>query len=207
MFGDWHSFLVTVGCLLCVGAAVKLMDDYLDVEYDVCRGVRTCAARLGRATLPYALVLTILGAYLNLPVTIAVFLAAYGVGMLAGWNEKMPTHLPAYIEIIIAAGLSILLSGWEMTLWAFSMMAVIDWLDDLMDVTHDRTTGQRNMALRAGFVETLLLLLLALFAAVMSNAVLTAMTFVVLVLLTMLSEMTTTNLWNESSGNEMEDES
>ncbi|MCL6548323.1 MAG: hypothetical protein K6T30_05380 [Alicyclobacillus sp.] len=195
MSGDWLDWLSALACLLCTGAAVKLMDDYLDAEYDICRGQRTVATKLGRATLPYSLVLALVGAYLNLHEALALFFASYAVGMLSGWRERLPTRLPAYVEMLAAVGLSCLLSGWRMALWGVAMMALVDWLDDVIDVSGDQVSGQRNMVVRIGMVETLLLCLAALLVAVLTDASLTALAFLAVTLLTILSELTTSRLW------------
>ncbi|MBX5436782.1 MAG: hypothetical protein IRZ33_06140 [Alicyclobacillaceae bacterium] len=195
MSGGWHDWLLSLACLLFTGAAVKLMDDYLDAEYDICRGQRTMASKLGRATLPYSLVLALLGAYLSLHEAVALFLASYAVGMLSAWRERLPTRMPAYLEMAAAVGLSYLLVGWRLTLWGVAMMALVDWLDDVIDMAGDTVSGQRNLAVRVGVVETSLLCLAALLVAVLTNASLTVLAFLAVTVLTILSDLTTTRLW------------
>lgn len=117
MFGGWPEWLVQIGCLVLIGAAVKLMDDFLDCEYDLSRGRRTLAAQFGRACLPYALVLALCAAALDLRLTIAVFLGSYVMGMFSTWREDMPTHIPAYVEMLLGAALSWWIVGWRTALW------------------------------------------------------------------------------------------
>ncbi|CAM3970318.1 hypothetical protein [Alicyclobacillus pomorum] len=195
MYGDLLEVGRTLLCLVLAGATIKLMDDYLDAEYDICRGKHTLAVKLSRGTLPYALVLGLLAAYLNLDITISVFFGSYAAGMLTTWREKLPTRVPAFIEIIVAFGLSTLLVGWHIALWGACLMAMFDWLDDLVDRMTDHKTGQRNMALRIGVVETTLLTLIVMCAAILLNAWWTALGFIALTMLTMLSEATTSTLW------------
>ncbi|MCL6593469.1 MAG: hypothetical protein K6T31_05790 [Alicyclobacillus sp.] len=191
--------------MLLVGAAIKLMDDHLDAEYDICRGERTLAVRLGRACLPYALVLALLAAYIDRQLTLALFFSSYAVGMLSQWRDVLPTRLPAVCEMAAAVCLSCTLTGWRTALWALALMVTIDWLDDLADVHKDVRTGQRNVAARLGVVETSLLVLAAMCLAVLASPRLTAIAFVVLTLLTIAAEWTTRRLWQgETSPLEMD---
>lgn len=74
-------------------------------------------------------------------------------------------------------------------------MAVIDWLDDVVDRVADRRTGAANIVLRFGLAESLLLTLVALCAAVITHANLTGAAFVALALVSLLSEWSTQQLW------------
>lgn len=195
MFGAWHNWLFGFLCLLCTGTVVKLMDDFLDADYDLCRGRKTIASRLGRATLPYALVISLIGGYLDIKLALAVFLASYAVGMFSTWRDVLPTGLPSYLELLIAVGISVTLCGWQTALWAVCMMAVIDWIDDLMDMTADQASGQRNIAHQIGVVETLMLILAALLGAVLISATWTALSFIALTILTIAAELSTTRVF------------
>jgi len=194
MYGAWLSGFALFGALLAGGFAIKMMDDALDVDYDICRGRRTLAAKLGKGALPYALLVGLVGTAWNAHVVIAVFLASYTVGMALRLGERLPTRLPAGVEMALAALLSILLVGWMLTLWAIAMMAVIDWLDDVVDVSNDALAGAANMVARIGLIETLLLILCALCIAVLTNAKLTALTFIALPLLTIFFDVVTTRV-------------
>ncbi|SFU76639.1 hypothetical protein [Alicyclobacillus macrosporangiidus] len=188
--------------MLLAGAAIKLMDDHLDAEYDVCRGEQTLAIRFGRAVLPYTMVAGLLAAAADHRLACALFFASYAVGMFSRLGERLPTGLPAWAETLLAVALAALVSGWQWALWALALMAAIDWTDDLADAAKDALTGQRNLALRVGVVETTLLALLALCVAVVLNAKGTAMAFVAFALLTLASEATTVRLWDPEEGRE-----
>ncbi|GGJ04253.1 hypothetical protein GCM10010885_11910 [Alicyclobacillus cellulosilyticus] len=192
MFGGWHDVFIRLAAMVAVGAAVKLMDDYLDAEFDLCLGKRTLAARWGRATLPYALVLALIGCSLDRTLAVSLFFGSYAVGMLSQFAERMPTRVPAYVEMALAFMTSVLLAGWRSALWGVAMMAVIDWLDDFMDRLPDKQSGQRNLAVRIGTVETLMLMLIALCIAVLCDGMDTAIAFVAAVLLYAAAEWTTT---------------
>jgi len=202
MFGGWYEVTSMFLSLCLMGFAIKMMDDYLDGEYDLCQGRHTLSIRLGRASLPYALIAAILGTYFNPSIAVAVFCGSYAVGMFTTWQEKLPTRLPAYAEIAIAASVSWILTGWQIAFWGLSMMAVVDWLDDIVDYSRDKINGSRNIALRIGIIETLLLLLFALFIAVFLNAKLTVFCFLTLTILTVISEITTIHLWKTNEEDE-----
>jgi len=195
MFGGWFEWVAPFASLLLTGAVIKLLDDALDADFDKFRGERTLAVRLGPAAFPYGLVVALLAAYCDVRLAIALFFGSYAVGMFATWRERLPTRLPAFVEILLAVGLSLVLSGWRTALWALAMMAVIDWLDDLVDSSRDKVSGQANLVLRVGLVPTLFLVLAALCLAVLLNPVLTALTFIAVTLLTMVAETTTKHLW------------
>jgi hypothetical protein len=194
MYGDWFDIARILIALLTTGSVVKLMDDALDTEFDLCLGKRTLAAKMGRATLPYCLVLVLIGAAANLHVSISIFLASYAVGMFHHLEERLPTRLPAYVECLGAFLLSALLTGWIATLWALCMMCVIDWLDDVVDSVQDKESGQSNMTVRFGVAEVLFGILLVLFGAIWLEAWWTAYAFVTLAILTIFFELTTTQI-------------
>lgn len=188
MSGIWLEYGQPLLSLFLMGLAIKLMDDHLDAQIDLSRGKRTLAVRLNRAALPYAMLLGLLSATLSLPIALAAFLGSYAVGMFSGWRQTLPTRVPAWLEIVIALGLAVLLVGWRTALWGLAMMSVIDWLDDVLDMGSDSDVSQWNLANRIGVVETLLLILIALTAAVLANAKLTALTFIALPFVEMLNQ-------------------
>ncbi len=200
MSGDLLNGATVLVALLLMGATIKLMDDYLDAEYDICRGKRTLAIKLSRASLPYALCLGLIAGFLKTDLAISIFFGSYAVGMLSTWKEKLPTKVPAYVEIVAAIALSVALVGWQTALWGVALMAVFDWIDDIVDLTSDQRTGQRNLARRIGVVETTLLTLAAMCVAVLCNTWWTALGFIAFTLLTVLAEATTSNIWNDMEG-------
>ncbi len=198
MFGSLLEWAIELLAMVLMGGVIKLMDDALDAEYDICRGEHTLAVKLGRALLPYTLVLAVLALFLQPMLTTALFFGSYAVGMFNHWREKLPTHVPAYVEIFLVAGLSLLLTGWQNTVWGFAFMALVDWGDDMTDAARDKVSGQDNLVLHIGWIETSLLLLLVLCVAVLMNPFATATGFIALAALTVLAELTTSKLWQVS---------
>ncbi|WP_067616899.1 hypothetical protein [Alicyclobacillus acidiphilus] len=194
MFGGWLETLHVALALLFSGAAVKLMDDALDAEFDLCQGKRTLAARLGRAALPYSLAMLAIGVALNPGMAFAAFFGSYAVGMFARPGEQLPTRLPAWVEIVAAIAISVLLVGWRDTLWGVAMMAVVDWLDDVMDRYRDAQTGQFNVVVRFGLIEVLFALLGMFCVALYADIEATIFAFIVLVILNIVSELTTVRI-------------
>lgn len=196
MFGNLPEWVNVLASLLLMGAAVKMLDDALDLQADLANGKSTIAGRLGRSVTAYVVILALCAAAFQLPVAIAVFLGSYAVGMFSSVRERMPTHMPAWLEILCACALAVLFCGWQAALWGVAMMAAVDWLDDLRDLPADRRVGERNLAGRIGFIETLLLVLVALSVAVLTEATWTVFAFLALAVLEVVAGVTTRQLWN-----------
>jgi len=200
MYGSWLDLVRLFGAFLLAGLAVKWMDDVLDVDYDLCQGQRTLAARFGRAALPYAMVVMACAVALAEAPAIAAFFGAYAVGMFARPFERLPSQLPAWAESLIALCLCALIVGWRGALWGASFMLAVDWLDDLVDRFRDAETGQWNAVIRFGLVEVLLTILGAMAVAIFSEVMWSLMGFIALAAVTVVSESTTSKLVPEDKG-------
>lgn len=170
MFGDWYDWWIGLFGIVLTGTAIKCMDDLLDVEYDQCVGRHTIAGRLGKAILPYALLLMAVGVFVVRETALVLFLASYAIGMGHDLREKMPTRLPGWGEGLIAVVLGMLLTSPVTMIWGLLIMATIQLLDDLMDIYKDTQSGQRNSAVQIGIVETTLLTLICFLAALLLRA-------------------------------------
>lgn len=195
MFGDWHDVLDVSLSLLFAGASIKLMDDALDVEFDLCQGKRTLAARFGRSVLPYSLALFAIAVAIQSHIALAAFFGSYAVGMFARPGERLPTRLPAWVEIVLAIAICVALVGWRDALWGISIMAVVDWLDDVMDRYRDAETGQFNVVVRFGLIEVLFALLGLFCVALYANMEGTIFALIALAILNIVSELTTVRLY------------
>jgi 1,4-dihydroxy-2-naphthoate octaprenyltransferase len=175
MYGGWFSWGVvsdwggTFLSLLLTGLVVKCMDDTLDMEYDFFLGKKTLANRLGRAALPYALLLLGLAVYLRPGISLGLFLASYVIGMGHDLYVKMPTQLNGWMESGIVCLIMLTLLGVRMTFWSICIISVIQLLDDITDMRKDATTGQRNYAVRFGVVEVTFVLLILFAIAVLEE--------------------------------------
>ena len=180
MFGVWSSLLTEWLGIVLAGWTIKLMDDWLDVEYDQCIGKQTLASRLGRACLPYGLLGFGLAMAVAPGVAFTLFLTAYALGMGHDLRERMPTRLPGWLESILALGIAVWYGGLWLAGWALAVMLMIQLLDDLMDLHNDRRSGQNNWAIRFGFVESALLMFICALAAVLLDPWKTAAVLVAL---------------------------
>ena len=59
MFGSLPEWIQVLCALLCMGAAVKMLDDALDMQVDLARGKATIAGRLGRSVTAYVVILAL----------------------------------------------------------------------------------------------------------------------------------------------------
>lgn len=200
MFGGWPDIVRVCIALLLSGATVKIMDDALDIEYDLCRGKRTLAARLGRASLPYSLVVFGVSMAVQPNVSISILIASYCVGMFTRSAEILPTRVPAYVEVIIGLLVLCLLVGWRNALWAIAMMSLIDWLDDVMDRHRDRETGQGNLVVRFGLVEVLFGILIVFCLALYTQTAWTIAALVAWVVLDIVFHLTTQSVLDTDEG-------
>ncbi|MFD2168517.1 hypothetical protein [Tumebacillus lipolyticus] len=170
MFIAWSSLFVEWFGIVLAGLVIKLMDDWLDVEFDQCIGRHTLAIRLGRACLPYSLLGFGLALALAPDVALTLFLASYAIGMGHDLREKMPTKLPGWVESLAAVSFSVWATDIRLTVWALFVMTTIQLLDDLMDLQNDRRSGQNNLANRFGFVEVTLLMFICLLASILLSS-------------------------------------
>lgn len=139
--------------ILLVGSVIKLMDDFLDLRYDIAEGYEGLAVRLGEGTLPYALLLFALGAMCHASTAISLLLGAYVVGMAGEYDRPLPSGLKGYQEGALVLLVALLLLPWSDLLWALLAMGAVQILDDLHDYATDRITGNPNLARRFGVVE------------------------------------------------------
>lgn len=195
MSGAWHEWGTTLAALVLVAMSIKLLDDYVDADYDICHGERTLAARIGKLSITYSMLFLVLAAAADVRVTVAILLASQAVGMLSGWRREERRLSTRAFEMSICILLSIVVCGLNLTLWALAMLAAANWLDDLVDVSTDKASGQRNVVLRLGWQGSLLLTLAAFALAVFLNAFDTVLALISMAATMVASELTTRHLW------------
>lgn len=142
---------------LGTGMAVKLMDDVLDSALDRMRGLRNLADRLGRAATPYALLALAVGMVFDSRLGLALFLAAYAIGMTARPFERLPSGLQAWHEMVVAAVLLFGVSGWRLGLQALLSLLAVQLWDDMWDRGEGLSPGPRAWVSRASRPATTLL--------------------------------------------------
>lgn len=162
---------------LC-GWVIKMMDDFLDLRYDVFQGEQTLAVRLGEGTLPYSLLLFCLAMLVQPEVACSLFLGAYAAGMAGDLERQLPSGLYGYQEALLVLVCGFLFLPWHAMLWGAAVMLAVQAVDDLWDLAPDRISGNPNLARRFGIVETRLTGLGALLVAAAIRPLGTAMVFV-----------------------------
>lgn len=173
--GEWVRLAAAV---LLTGVAVKLMDDFLDLRYDIFEGADTLAVRLGEGSIAYALISFALAAMADAQAAVALMVGAYAVGMAGDFDRQLPSGLYGLQESFILLVVAALLLPWRVVLWAASAMLCVQLLDDLEDLASDRLSGNPNLARRIGVVEAHMLALAALFAAALAHPAGTVAVFV-----------------------------
>lgn len=167
MSADIYKHVTDFLAVLLTGCVIKLMDDYLDQEFDIFRGKHSLARQLGLGTAAYALLIFAISVSLNRQISVALFLAAYITGMVYHMRTKYLSGLSGWQETCIVFVLSWLLVGLNITCAAVCILLVVQIIDDWLDETNDALTGQKNALQILGTAESgicaLIFLLLALY--------------------------------------------
>jgi hypothetical protein len=193
MFASWLNLAFDFGALFCVGFVARMVNDIFNTDYDICCGVRTFAAKVGRRALPYSILAVLLAAICNLHLTLGVFLASYAAGRICkSWEQESRVY--AYVEPLFAILLCVLVLGIHDTIWAISFMCAVYWLDDIVEMNRDRESGHKNMANRFGVVFTLFVILFAFVISVLFDATWTVLALTAFSFLAIFFESTTTEL-------------
>lgn len=125
---------------LGAGIAVKLMDDALDADRDAAIGLRNWAHRLGRGTTAYALLSLAVGVAAQTEWAIALWCAAYAVGMRPDWQARLPLLLRGWQETLLALAVGVSVGGVQFMIAAAALVTAIQVLDDWLDRSEDGQT-------------------------------------------------------------------
>ncbi len=170
--------MVRVGCVIVLmGGVIKLMDDFLDLRYDVFVGSQSLAMRLGEGTLPYSLMGFAVAVVLDSTLAAAIMMGAYAIGMAGDHDRQLPSGLTGYQESILVLGLALAFIPWQRVLWAIFAMLAVQLADDLYDFEADRCSGNPNLVRRLGRVEAHMLGAGSVVAAALLNPFATALVF------------------------------
>lgn|GEM_PF-254056 len=153
--------------ILITGVVIKLMDDWLDKDRDLCSGKKTLAARLNGGLLPYTLVLLALAMAMAPGLSLSLFLGTYVTGMMGEPGRRLPTGLGSGPESILVLLLGVIGSGWWEQISSLLLMVFIQAADDLLDagVDMNAAAGRVNLALRWGRAEAGLVAAICLLAS------------------------------------------
>jgi 1,4-dihydroxy-2-naphthoate octaprenyltransferase len=137
------SILKTIASIILSGISIKMFDDFIDEN--------------NRNYIPYIL------CFLCVSVALwnessSLFLCSYIVGMFHDENLKLISGLRSYHEQFLAFTVSILLSGFIPSLSSLCIICTIQLLDDLVDANVDKIACKRNLAVKIGIVETIIIM-------------------------------------------------
>lgn len=167
MFADIYSLMYDFLAVFLTGCVIKLLDDYLDQEYDLLNGKSTLAYRLGLGTSAYGILLFAIAVAFNWHLSVALFFAAYITGMVCDINRSFVSGLSGLQEIVIFGVLGCLLVSIKTIFTAIFVLLFIQVIDDWMDIGQDYKIGQRNMFNSFGVIETWCCGLVFLLSAIM----------------------------------------
>jgi len=156
------EWIVNIIAVLLCAFAVKLMDDYLDVDLDARGEHPNFTHRFGKGTPIYAMLSLALAASSNAPLSLPLFFASYSIGMFHDVKEFFPSGLSGLQESMLIFLIGLLLWGWQSMFFSLFFILSIQLFDDYLDIHTDQLTGYRNFAHRFGKTECLLLSLLSL---------------------------------------------
>lgn len=159
------SVAATAAAVLFTGAAIKLMDDFVDRRMDAWAGVTTWAGQLGDGALPYSMAALAIALLIDARSAGTLFLAAYSLGMAHELRRTLPSGLLGWHESVIALSVGALLGGPLPMAAALAAMVFVQCIDDLDDAETDRLRGQRSFVVAFGRWETIMLAAAALIVA------------------------------------------
>ena len=163
MWPEMFNWIIHTVAVVCCGIAIKLSDDWLDREIDLELQACNWSTILGNGTMLYAMLFLTLAASLHTQVCLALFLMSYGIGMFHDFHNFFPLGLNGWQETLVASIMSILLFGWQISVFAALFVLAVQLLDDFMDFSADGSrNGQRNLACRIGRYECFILAIICI---------------------------------------------
>lgn len=132
------------------GFVIKLMDDYLDQDYDAEMGYYSLARKLDKSILPYAILAFAIACYFMPQIAISYFIAAYAVGMSEEMDRLFPSRLNGYQETLIVLIAGFLGIGFHQFAVSLLVILAIQAVDDIIDYHDEKERSNRNWAVRWG---------------------------------------------------------
>lgn len=170
----WHitsnPLVSKIFAVFLTGLVIKMMDDFIDSEYDDMLGKRNLSNVLGRGILPYAIFIFSLACLLDPRTSIGLFFSSYILGMVTDYNVKMPAGLYGYQESLIVLSLGILLLGFSEITSSLFIMGFVQLWDDLCDYKKEKNCGKNYVKL-LGKVECIILSIICFLSAFYFDAV------------------------------------
>lgn len=148
------------------GIVIKIMDDYLDYNIDKELELWNYTILLGRAALPYSLVLFMVGLSLNFSEGVGFFASSYCLGMNSSDKSRLPSGLLPWQEGLILVAISIFITDFYNTLYCFISIFYIQLMDDLIDYQKEKFTNQHNYIKKYGVINSSIIITIVIFCAI-----------------------------------------
>ncbi|MGI6485261.1 MAG: hypothetical protein ACOX15_02765 [Tepidanaerobacteraceae bacterium] len=149
-------FFKNVLSIFFTGCVIKIMDDYVDQDYDALIGKYNIVKLMGYGAVLYGLLFFSVACALNVSIAVSLFLASFAIGMVGVLCVKMPSGFFGYIESIAVLIIGIILVGSKAMISAVFVMASIQLLDDYIDLQCDMSS-KKNLAFILGKMECIIL--------------------------------------------------
>lgn len=146
------------------GITIKMMDDFIDEDFDHLIGIFNLTKELGPGIVSYILLIFSLAIVLNPKVATSLFFVSFSIGMVGNLTAKMPSGLYGYQESIIVLILALFLSGTKEVFSSLFLITAIQLWDDYLDYTGDKYSS-KNWAFILGKTECFILGLLNFLAS------------------------------------------
>ena len=147
-----------------IGVIIKLLDDMIDAETDKILDKSNWWNAFGMSIIPYTFILFSLAVMLNKDLTVPLFLSAYVVGMGKEFNQKYLLGLPGWVESLLVITTALFIFNWLNIFTSLAVLIAVQFIDDLLDYSQDRKTGEKNFAALLGFGEAFICLVILLTA-------------------------------------------
>jgi hypothetical protein len=146
----------SISSIFFTGCVIKLMDDYMDQDYDALINKCNVSNNLGHGVMPYVLLLFSIACVSNVTTAVSLFLASFGLGMVGTLPVKMPSGFSGYGESVAAIIAGLLLFGTKTMISSICIIAAVQLLDDYIDLDSDMIS-KKNLAFIFGKVECIVI--------------------------------------------------
>ncbi|UNC91900.1 hypothetical protein [Candidatus Contubernalis alkaliaceticus] len=156
--------------VLFIGITIKFLDDIIDAEMDKTNGKINWFNYVGTGILPYIFILFSLAVIFNKNLTIPLFLSAYVVGMGKEYSSRYLLGIVGWTESLIIITIVVIFFGWQNGLTSLAVLLAIQLVDDLIDHSRDRETGEKNFVTLWGSGEVIIICGILIMAALFYSA-------------------------------------
>ncbi len=147
------------------GCVIKLMDDYMDQDYDALINKSNISKDLGYGVVPYVLLLFSIACAFNVTIAVSLFLASFCIGMFGFLQARMPSGFSGYMESVAAIITGLLFFGVKTMISSICIIAAVQLMDDCIDLNTD-IISKKNLAFVFGKIECIIMSIILFLCAV-----------------------------------------